>query len=69
MHAIKLKETEFDQLPDGALVKRILTGEKALFELLLRRHNQRLYRVIRSYLRESQDIEDTMQDAYLKNTG
>jgi RNA polymerase sigma factor (sigma-70 family) len=66
MHAIKLKETEFDQLPDGALVKRILTGEKALFELLLRRHNQRLYRVIRSYLRESQDIEDTMQDAYLK---
>jgi RNA polymerase sigma factor (sigma-70 family) len=66
MHAIKLNQTEFDQLPDSAVVSRILSGEKVLFELLLRRHNQKLYRVIRSYLRDHQDIEDTMQETYLK---
>jgi len=66
MHVIKLNETDFDRLPDSAVVGRILSGEKALFELLLRRHNQKLYRVIRTYLRDTQDIEDTMQEAYLK---
>ncbi|MDO6388520.1 RNA polymerase sigma factor [Pontibacter sp. BT731] len=53
-------------LTDAAVVDRILTGENALYELLMRRHNQKLYRVIRSYLKEEQEVEDTMQDTYLK---
>ena len=32
---------------------------------LMRRHNQRLYRVIRSVLKTGSDVEDTMQDTYL----
>lgn len=66
MYAIKLSVRDLQQIPDEVAVKRILAGEKELFELLLRRYNQKLYRVIRSYLRQSNDIEDAMQEAYLK---
>ncbi|HEY4651878.1 MAG TPA: RNA polymerase sigma factor [Pontibacter sp.] len=54
------------ELPDAAVVARVLTGEVALYELLMRRHNQKLYRVIRSYLKQEQEVEDAMQDTYLK---
>lgn len=53
-------------LPDAAVIERVLAGEVSLYELLMRRHNQKLYRVIRSYLKQEQEVEDTMQDTYLK---
>jgi RNA polymerase sigma-70 factor (ECF subfamily) len=34
-------------------------------EALMRRYNQRLYRVIRSVLKSDADVEDTMQDTYV----
>jgi RNA polymerase sigma factor (sigma-70 family) len=61
-----LRRLETSKLDDAAIVKRVLSGEKELFEILLRRHNQKLFRVIRSYLREQVDVEDAMQDTYLK---
>lgn len=54
------------QLADTEIVKRVLLGEKELFEILLRRNNQSLYRVIRSYLKDDNDAQDAMQEAYLK---
>jgi RNA polymerase sigma-70 factor (ECF subfamily) len=48
------------------IVRRILHGELALFELLMRRHNQRVYRAIRSILRDDGESEDVMQDAYVR---
>ncbi|AKQ47506.1 RNA polymerase subunit sigma24 [Rufibacter radiotolerans] len=53
------------QLPDPEVVARVLSGEKDLYALLMRRHNQKLYRAVRSYLKEEQDAEDAMQDTYL----
>jgi len=50
---------------DAALVDRARAGDLAAFELLMRRHNRRVYRTIRSVLREGAEIEDAMQDAYL----
>lgn len=44
----------------------MLAGETALFEVLMRRHNQRLYRTIRSLLKEEAEIEDAMQQAYIQ---
>src|SRR5690606_10583072 len=44
----------------------ILSGEKELYEILVRRNNQKLYRVIRSYLKDEADIEDAMQNSYIK---
>jgi RNA polymerase sigma-70 factor (ECF subfamily) len=39
---------------------------QAEFERLMRQHNQRLFRVARSILREDADAEDALQDAYVQ---
>jgi RNA polymerase sigma-70 factor, ECF subfamily len=52
-------------LTDAEIVRRVVGGEPALFEILMRRHNQRVFRAIRSVLRGDQDSEDAMQQAWL----
>lgn len=52
-------------LPDTVLVERILTGEKRLFEHIIRRYNQRLYRIGMSILNVSAEVEDAMQTSYI----
>jgi len=47
------------------LVDRARTGDMTACAALMRRYNQRLYRVIRSVLKTGSDVEDTMQDTYL----
>jgi RNA polymerase sigma-70 factor (ECF subfamily) len=54
---------------DEEIVQRILGGEKALFEILMRRHNQRIYRIVRSILNNDGEAEDVMQDAYVRSYG
>lgn len=51
---------------DEELVQRVRAGEIELYELIMRRHNQRLYRVARSILRDDNEAEDVMQDAYVR---
>jgi RNA polymerase sigma-70 factor (ECF subfamily) len=51
---------------DEKLVERARAGDTAVFELLMRRHNQRVYRVVRSVLRDTDDIEDVIQQAYVQ---
>jgi RNA polymerase sigma factor (sigma-70 family) len=65
---IVLKPTDHStaQLDDTTVIQRIIAGEKALFEILLRRYNQTLYRVIRSYLKDESEVQDAMQNTYLK---
>ncbi len=52
-------------LTDTEIVRRVRAGESALFEILMRRHNQRVYRVVRSVVKEEADVEDVMQQAYI----
>jgi RNA polymerase sigma-70 factor (ECF subfamily) len=52
-------------LTDEELVVRARDNDPSAFELLMRRHNQRVYRVVRSVLRDPADVEDVMQQAYL----
>ncbi len=54
------------ELKDEDVVSKVLGGETALFEILMRRYNQRLYRVSRSILRDDAEAEDVMQDAYVR---
>jgi RNA polymerase sigma-70 factor (ECF subfamily) len=54
-----------DELADEAIVARVRAGETALYEILVRRYNQRLYRTIRAILREDRNVEDVMQQAYI----
>jgi len=51
---------------DEEVVARVLAGERALFEILMRRHNQRIYRIVRGILRDDGEAEDVMQDAYVR---
>jgi RNA polymerase sigma-70 factor (ECF subfamily) len=52
-------------LSDAVVVRRVLAGEPALFEVLMRRYNQRVFRAIRSLLRDEREVEDAMQQAYV----
>ena len=53
-------------LSDEEIARRVLAGETALYEVLMRRHNQRLFRVAYGILGDSDEAEDVMQDAYVK---
>jgi RNA polymerase sigma-70 factor, ECF subfamily len=53
-------------LTDEEVVARVLAGETGMFEIVMRRHNQRLYRVARAILRNDGEAEDVMQDAYVR---
>jgi RNA polymerase sigma-70 factor (ECF subfamily) len=53
------------ELSDEAIVERVRGGDTPLYEILVRRHNQRLYRTIRAILRSDRDVEDVMQQAYV----
>lgn len=55
-----------ESLPDEEVVRRVRAGETALYEVILRRYNQRLYRVARAILRNDAEAEDVMQDAYVR---
>ncbi len=57
--------TAATDLSDDAIVARVLQGETGLFELLLRRYNQRLYRVARGIVKNAEEAEDVVQEAYL----
>ena len=58
--------TSQEPLSDEKVVARVLAGETAMFEIVMRRHNQLLYRVARSILRNDAEAEDVMQDAYVR---
>ena len=51
---------------DDEVVARVCRGEVRLFEVLMRRHNQRLFRAARAILGDDAEAEDVMQDAYVR---
>jgi RNA polymerase sigma-70 factor, ECF subfamily len=53
-------------LPDAEVVERVQAGEVGLYELLMRRYNQRLFRVIRSVIADDLEAEDVLQDAWCR---
>lgn len=54
------------ELTDEQIAERVVAGETELFELLIRRHNRRVYRASRAILRDDSEAEDVMQDAYVR---
>src|SRR5512136_1846847 len=53
-------------ISDQEVVRRVLEGDTPSFELIMRRHNRRLYRIARGVLRNEADAEDAVQEAYLR---
>lgn len=61
-----LEAARVEAWSDERVVEQVLAGETALYEILMRRYNQRLYRVVRAILREDDETEDVMQDAWVR---
>jgi len=61
-----LDQARVEGWTDEQVIERVLAGETALHEIIMRRYNQRLYRVVISILRDSDETEDVMQDAYVR---
>lgn len=51
---------------DDDLVSRVRAGEKGLYEMLMRRYNQRIFRVIRSVVTNDDEAEDVLQEAWVR---
>lgn len=58
-------EAKLTEYSDAELVELILKGEKRYFEHIIRRHNQRLFRIGMSVLGDDTEVEDAMQTAYI----
>ncbi len=58
--------TEQREWSDDEVIRRVLEGDTPAYELLVRRYNQRVYRIIRSILRDDTEAEDVMQEAYVR---
>jgi RNA polymerase sigma-70 factor (ECF subfamily) len=53
-------------MTDEEILARVRGGEVHLFELIMRRNNQRIYRAARAILKEDDEAEDVMQDTYVR---
>ena len=58
--------TSSDGWTDDEVIVRVRTGDTALYEIIMRRYNQRLYRITRAILRDDTEAEDVIQDAYVR---
>jgi RNA polymerase sigma factor (sigma-70 family) len=54
-----------EQYTDTEVIKKILEGDLALFEILIRRNNAFLYKIGRSYNYNHEDTQDLMQDSFI----
>ena len=52
-------------LNDDEIITRILNGDKDLYSIIVRRYNQRLYRIGMSMINDDREVEDAMQVAYI----
>lgn len=55
-----------DQSNENEILKRIAEGEKNLYGLIMRKYNQRLYRIAMSIINNDSEVEEIMQIAYIK---
>ncbi len=51
---------------EGDLLQRLRDGQPTAFADLMRRNNQRLYRLARGFLRNDAEAEEAVQETYLK---
>jgi RNA polymerase sigma-70 factor (ECF subfamily) len=60
--AVSVEGVEYD---DAAVIQQVLAGNTPMFELLMRRYNERVYRAARAIVRDDHEAEDVMQQAYV----
>ncbi|MCB0646459.1 MAG: sigma-70 family RNA polymerase sigma factor [Saprospiraceae bacterium] len=50
---------------DADIINEIISGKTHKFSILLSRYNQRLYRVVKTIIKNETEVEDVMQEAYI----
>jgi RNA polymerase sigma-70 factor (ECF subfamily) len=63
--AIPSTGSERPEQQDAEVIAQVLQGHTAMLELLMRRYNERIYRTARAIVRDEQEAEDVMQQAYV----
>lgn len=66
MPSIQAKPIVSAQTPEAELIALAAQGDARAFELIMRRHNQLLFRTARSILKSDSEAEDALQDAWLR---
>ncbi len=61
-----LDKASLESWTDQEVVERVRAGDTALYEIIMRRYNQRLYRITYAILRNDGEAEDVIQDAYVR---
>jgi RNA polymerase sigma-70 factor, ECF subfamily len=54
-----------ENVTDEALAERVRAGETSLYEVIMRRYNSRLYRIVRGIVGDAAEAEDVVQQAYV----
>jgi len=62
---MKALAADSEMCTDGNVIEKIIEGDTAIFEILIRRYNQALYKIGRMYGFNHQDTEDLMQDTHV----
>jgi RNA polymerase sigma-70 factor (ECF subfamily) len=62
---IESKKTASDK-SDDEVIKEILGGNKNAYEIIMRRYNQRLFRISRSFINDDDEVQDVLQASYIK---
>ncbi len=63
---LTLKTEDFKLLPDAELVQATRQGDRSAFEELVRRHQPRVFATARRYARRESEIEDIVQESFIK---
>ncbi|MDX1711544.1 MAG: RNA polymerase sigma factor [Rhodovibrionaceae bacterium] len=58
--------SNWPEASDPELVRGTLNGDAGAFEAIMRRYNQRLFRLARSVMRDEGEAEDIVQEAYVR---
>lgn len=54
------------RLPDVDIIARVLAGDSAAYEGIMRRYNRRLYRIARGITTSDEDAKDVVQESYVR---
>ena len=65
--SLNLTSTNTQQFSDTDIVSAVLSGNKGMFEILIRRYNPYLYKIGRTYGFNHQDTEDLMQETLISS--
>lgn len=56
---------QFENFTEAEVIRRVIEGEKALYEIIVRRFNPFLYKIGRSYNYNHEDTQDLMQETFI----